>query len=645
MKDVPDFDAAVSALWQGDFAAAERICRELLGRTPGDHQLHHVLGLALMQQRKFPEAERALFSALGISPDNPLLYHDMGSLMLRTKRPADAANAFRRAIELRQGFPQAFAGLASALGDSGLIDQAIDAANQALRMDPKDGLTWNRLGGWLRDRNRFLEAEQAFRQAMSLTPANPAPANNLGNLLRQRRRYDEARSAFETAIRLDPENPAIQLNFAMALAESGDISTALTYALALDPWHSAVSWSLNGLQYNETDPERIAFWHREFGRHAQCYPRPARRSSNAGRIRLGYVSADLHNHPVGWFMRPVIRNHDRKRFEVFCYDSQPASLADALTDELKQQCDGWRTIFGSTAEAAAEQIRADGIDILIDLGGHTEFNRLDVMARHPAPLQLSYLGYPGTTGLAAIDYLITDSIVAPRDSGDRHYAEALIRLDRPFFIFQPPNVDLPIAPLPARENGYVTFGAFHNLKKLTPDAIFRWAAILKALPGSKLLINAPTLDDELVSGPVHEQFSLHGITRERLELIGFIPMVDHCRLYDRVDIVLDSFPWNGHTSTINALWHGVPVIVQTGSHHAARMGAAILSPLGLSDWTAGSAGEYIETAVRKAGDLDSLARTRSELRNRILESPFSDHAGFVREFEGRIERAFASCRE
>ena len=360
------------------------------------------------------------------------------------------------------------------------------------------------------------------------------------------------------------------------------------------------------------------------------------------RLRIGYLSPNFSRHSVGYFIEPVIRCHDRKRYEVLCYYSHPQ--ADDATGRMRALADGWRDIAGIADDAVERMIRDDKIDILFDLAGHTKGNRLGVFARRPAPVQVTWLGYPDTTGHDAVAYRVTDGIADPAPAADQLHSESLLRIDDCFLCYQPP-ADAP-AVSPRAPAAAIVFSSFNNIAKLNEETLRMWGKILAAVPGSRLALKASTLNFPDTVDRLLECCERAGIDPARVELRGWIAgRREHLELYGGIDIALDTYPYNGTTTTCEALWMGVPVITLAGEVHMSRVGATLMRCAGLADLVAGNAGEYVEKAVALARDAARRQALRAGLRARLLASPLLDHAGFTRKLEAHCRGAWGTWCE
>jgi predicted O-linked N-acetylglucosamine transferase (SPINDLY family) len=352
------------------------------------------------------------------------------------------------------------------------------------------------------------------------------------------------------------------------------------------------------------------------------------------RLKVGYVSPDFRQHSVAYFLEPLLRSHDRKVIEVFCYAE--VGWPDTVTERFKQLADHWVTTVGMSDDATAERIRRDGIDILVDLAGHTSKNRLPVFARKPAPVQVTWLGYPNTTGLTAIDYRFVDAVTDPEGETEALASETLVRLPGGFLCYGGPDDAPAPGPVPSLTTGTVTFGSFNNPAKLSAATLDAWADVLARLPQARLLLKGKPFADPATRALYLDRLAKRGVAVERIELVAWLPEEGHLALYNRIDIALDPFPYNGTTTTCEALWMGVPVITLRGDRHASRVGASLLTQTRLTDLIADSVEAYVETAVALAGDPARLSELRQSLRPRMAASPLCDAPAFA----DKIEHAY-----
>lgn len=538
--------------------------------------------------------------------------------------------------------------LGNTLAMQGKMSQAVDHYERALSLRPNHvkarhnlGNALVVLGDSLAAQGRLEQAVAQYERALSLRPDYAEAHNNLGNAL-MRNRPIEAIAHFQRAISLQPNFAEAHNNLALVLSAHGQIDQAIGHferALLLKPdYHAAHSNFLLTLNYaSGKDPLAVYAAHLDFARRweeplaAQSQSHPNDRSSEQC-LKIGYVSSDFRQHSVAYFIEPVLESHDRERFEIFCYSNHPQE--DGTTARLIKQANHWRKIAGIPDDAVAKQVRADRIDILVDLNGHTANNRLLVFARKPAPVQVTWLGYPNTTGLSAMDYRITDAFADPVGKTEHLHSEKLVRLPECFSCYLPPREAPEVSELPAQEKGYITFGSFNKLTKISPEIMAVWARIILAIPGSRLTLKNYNLSEKTMQEMVLAAFARLGVPPERLQLLGDDPsQMLHLKRYQDIDIGLDPFPYNGTTTTCEALWMGVPVITLAGRTHAGRVGVSQMTNLGMTDLVSQTPDEYVATAVRLASDMKHLGALRKELRPRMLASPLMDASRFTANLE------------
>ncbi|HEB86925.1 MAG TPA: tetratricopeptide repeat protein [Gammaproteobacteria bacterium] len=496
------------------------------------------------------------------------------------------------------------------------------------------------LGTSLLIQGKREEALESFRKALRLQPNNPSTLFQLGKALHLLTRFDEALEYYEQALGLAPNLAEVYDSIGSILKYRGDLEGAIkNYRQALqirpnfDKAHSDLVFALN---YSPRyDADAIYREHVRWGQMHKLPPVASSSDSNPDptrRLRVGYVSPDLCKHSVAFFFEPLLTNHDPIGFETFCYSD--VAKPDAVTQRLQEAASHWRATKGMDDGQLAERIRLDGIDILVDLTGHTANSRLMAFTAKPAPIQVSYLGYPNTTGIPAIDYRLTDAWADPPGITDDYHTETLIRLLNGFLCYQPGENAPPVTPSPARKCGHITFGSFNNLAKITPEVVSLWSSVLKTSPDSRLIVKNISLHDTATREHYLQLFKKHAIDPDRLDLLPpkFFS-VEHLELYGKIDIGLDTFPYNGTTTTCEAFWMGVPVIALAGNIHAGRVGVSLLSQLGLTEFIAGSLQDYVRLATELAADRDRLSRIREALRERMAESALCNGEAFTHNVE------------
>lgn len=493
--------------------------------------------------------------------------------------------------------------LAYALLVQGKHDEAVDAFRHVLQLNPNHALASLHLGKALQLQERYDEALGCYRQALALAPALPEAQAMIGCIQQRRGQIAAAIDSYRRELSLRPNDYRLHSDVLSTLNYSADIDAATVYA-------EHVRW----------------------GRTHALSIQPPRKHSNVRnpdrKLRIGYVSPDLRRHSVAFFIEPLLARHDPGQVEVYCYAE--VSAPDNFTERLRSLAKHWINTCGMSDAALAERIRADRIDILVDLAGHNPGHRLLAFTARPAPVQVTYLGYPNTTGVPAMDYRFTDAWADPPGTTELYHTETLVRLPHGFLCYRALEDAPAVAPLPALARGSVTFGSFNNFMKVTPQAIAAWAAILRAMPTARLLLKNPSFGDLGTRRLCLQLFGEQDIDAARLELLGPVTtQAGHMEVYGQVDIALDTFPYNGTTTTCEAMWMGIPVITLAGSTHAGRVGVSLLSQVGLADCVAQSMDDYVARAVTLAGDLDALARLRAALRERMTRSPLCDEKGFA----------------
>jgi predicted O-linked N-acetylglucosamine transferase (SPINDLY family) len=597
---------------------------------------HNNLGMAYRALRRIPEAVACYRRALELKPDYVEAHNNLGNALKAPGRLDEAVACYRRALELQPGLAEAHNNLGGVFREQGKVDEAVACCRRALELKPAYAEAHNNLGNALKDQGKPDEAIACYRRALELQPDNAETHSNLANTLRAQGKLDEAVACYRRALELKPGFAEAHSNLGSALKDQGMLDEALACyrrALELEPaFAEAHSNLLFTLQYCPgVTPAALAEAHAEFDRRHAAPLRgtiaPCERIPNPrGRLRLGFVSPDLGWHPVGYFLVRVLENLSQEQHDTICYSDR--IVKDDLTHRLQAHATQWRDVIGVSHERLAEQIRADRIDILFDLAGHTARNRLLTFARKPAPIQITWAGYVGTTGLNAMDYILADRYEIPPEA-ERHYQERVLRMPDGYVCYDPPAYAPPVAPLPALQRGQVTFGCFNNPAKITPQVVEVWARILQRLAGARLVLKSKGLSESGVARRFVEMFAAHAIDPGRLELLGHSPRAELLAEYHRIDIALDPFPYNGGLTTCEALWMGVPVITCPGETFASRHSLSHLSNAGLTEAIARDLGEYVERAVALAGDLPRLAVLRAGLRERMAASPLCDGKRFA----------------
>ena len=633
------FELALGHHQCGRLGEAEALYRQILATEPRHARALHLLGVIAHQADRNDVAVDLIRQAIALDPDFPEAHYNLGIALKAKGQLDEAIAAYREAIALKPHYAEAHSNLGVALKAKGQLDEAIAAYRQAIALQPDHSETHSNLGNALREKGQLDEAISAFRQAITLTPRLPEAHSILASDLQDKGQLEEAIATYRQAIDLKPDLPEAHSDLGNAFKDQGQLDEAIAsyrQAIALKPnyseGHSNLVYTLHF--HPGFDALAIAEEHRQWNQqHAeplrQCIqPHPNDRSPER-RLRIGYVSPDFRAHVVGYNMLPLLANHDRDHFEIFCYAQ--VTRPDALTEHFRASAQHWRSTVGLADEQLAAQIREDRIDILVDLALHMAHNRLVVFARKPAPVQVTFAGYPGSTGLRTIDYRLSDPYLDPPDTDESIYSEQTVRLPHSFWCYDPLDCgDLRVNSLPAQGNGLITFGCLNNFGKIN-DAVLRlWASVLRAVPSSRLLLLAPEGS--------HRQHTLdvlgqEGVVHERIEFIARRPRRKYLELYHRIDLGLDTLPYNGHTTSLDSYWMGVPVVTLVGQTVVSRAGLSQLMNLKLPELISATPEEYVEIAVDLASDLPRLRYLRSTLRARMEASPLMDAPRFARDIE------------
>ena len=497
--------------------------------------------------------------------------------------------------------------LADALFKQGDPVQALVYYDRAVKGRPDDPKLLTNYGAVLMGLNRPSEAEALLYTATRAEPKLPQPYINLGGCLNAQGKTREAIACYRQGLELADDDAVLESNYLLTRH----------YLPEQEPAES-LSEHRNWMRRHAGNRGEFR-WPDENGHERR------------DKLRIGYVSPDFRTHSVAYFLGPLLANHDKDGFEIYCYSDvvQP----DPVTVRMRGYASHWRDTGSSGDAELARHIHRDGIDILVDLAGHTVGNRLKVFTQKPAPVQVTWLGYPDTTGLDMIDYRITDSIADPAGF-EAFYAEKLIRLPDCFLCYEPPRDAPEVVSTPAGKNGFVTFGSFNNLAKINDRVIESWSEILHRAPTARLLVKNPGLTEAVVRDRYFDKFASHGIDRERIDLKGLSTSTrEHLAEYGNIDIALDTFPYNGTTTTCEALWMGVPVLSVRGNTHAGLVGASLLSAADMPEWITGTRDDYIARAAAFATDIGSIDRQRSTTRGKLARSVLCDGDKFALTFE------------
>ncbi len=666
----------LAAVWaaRGQHEQAVTAYQTVLASNPQHRNARLNLGKSLQQLGRMPEAAECFQQVLAEHPHDVEALLNLGTMLGLQDQLESAAEHFQQILQLTPAHPQANFNLGRIRQDQERLDEAVAHYRSAVESAPDHAHAWNNLGVVLKSLKQFGEAESCLRKVLQLNPHDATVHFNLGNVLREQERHQDAiasyrhglqiqpnhlesyinlgtaltslgelqaaEAQYRTALKLQPNYIEAHLNLASVLQLQGLLNEAATVyerGLRIDP--ACESLRSNSLMLDlylpEKQPGDILERHQQWAERYQDRDsggEPFRQTFDPQRrLRIGYVSPDFRVHPVGFFIKTILQQHDRAQFELTCYAEQPDS--DHVTEGIRNSVDHWRSTFRQADAAVASLIREDEIDILIDLAGHTSGNRLPVFAYRPAPVQITYLGYGTTTGLSTMDYRMTDAVADPVDERNFH-TEELLRLPAGILCYSPPE-DVPdVSTLPMQQNGFVTFGSFNNLSKLSVPVLDLWAEVLLSVPQSRLILKNRSFADASVRERYRNLFSERGVVADRIELSGPTKTIaEHLALYERVDLGLDPFPYNGATTTCESLWMGVPVVTLRGSQFVGRMTASLLTRVGLTEFITQTPQAYVHMARAWAEAPDRLAQLRRELRPAVANSPLCDQAAYVRDLE------------
>lgn len=647
IKDKSDLlDQAESLIMIQKYTDAEVICRSILQKEDDNIEAHFLLGTSAYSQKKWLIAAEHFRCAIAGAPEVGFLHVNLALALLESGCYQEALSAIESSIRLDG--PTAVSHY-----HQGLIlqrtERLLDARKEyesALTLDPHHVNSWINLSSILLEMNHDNEAIDCCLRGLVAAPDNSALAGNLATAYGMAFRYEESLSQYRKLLSLIPVDQHAEvmgrmaniMNNAWRIDDSiASFAKAMSVASSIAQQCALASTRLFVLHYSkEWTPELIAQEHFEWG--SKYYP-PARviNFSNSidakRRLRVAYISPDLRIHAVVFFLQPVLVAHNPDQVEIYCYSD--VKKPDEVTCQLREKHGVvWRDIAGFDDDTVERMLLSDQIDILVDLAGHSSGNRLSLFARRAAPVQVSWIGYPDTTGLSAMDYRLTDARADPPGMTETLHTEELIRLPDSFLCYRPGGDFPPENPLPMLMNRFVTFGSFSNFAKVTPDTLDLWARILAAVPDSRMVFRARGMTDERFRQDILPIFERHGVSSHRISILGHVLSVNaNLKDYHLLDIALDTFPYNGTTTTCESLYMGVPVVTLAGRSHVSRVGVSLLQNVGIPELITETADGYFSAAVTLAGDLRRLLFLRKSLRGMVLESPLTDNITFIRNLE------------
>jgi protein O-GlcNAc transferase len=678
------FELAIQYHNIGELQQAEAIYRQILEIAPHNGEVLHLLGIIAAQLENYETALELIEKAIQFDRSNANFYNSLGNLFWYQDKFEDAGRCYRYSLTLNPEFAQAHNGFGNVLRQLDYLDIAIEHYQRSLALNPDFAEAHNNLANALKDQGQFEQAIQSYQQAINLNADYLEAHTNLAAVLSEQGQ-PTAILAYQRAIELNPNDPQLHHDLGNTFSDLGQIINAITsYQKAIDCFpnyaeayfnlgivlarlghvHEAIAQYRRALEIkpdfrkahhgllmalNYAPGVTQAMIYAEQQRFNEQYfkaivpntPKRVSESDSQRRLKIGYVSADFQKHSVAYFMEGILAHHDHGHFEIFCYYSH--TVVDEITQRFTGYADHWINCAQLSDDALAEQIRKDQIDILIDLMGHPGNNRLGVFARKPAPVQMTYLGSPTTTALTTMDYRITDRHLDPENQQvESARSEIPIRLPHNLICYRPEPKSPEVNALPALKNGYITFSSLNAYYKINSALLSLWAQVLNAIPNAKLLLkpSSSILNDPVTQESIKKQFEQVGIHPERLILEGLTPAPAYLKSYHNVDIALDSYPYNGGTTTCEALWMGIPVVTLVGETHVSRVGLSHLATLGLNELVAYTPEDYIKICVELANNLERLAQLRAGMRQKMQASALMDYVGFTRHLEDAYQAHF-----
>ena len=592
-KETAAFNTAFQNHKKNNFKIAEDLYKEILKTNPNHFGSIFYLGSLLVQTKRFNSAKSLLQKAIGIKPDYANAHSNLGLVFQQLGEPQKARSCYEKAIQIKPNFGFAHNNLGVVFQQLGEPQKAISCYEKAIQIESDFENAYYNLGIAFEKLYEFKKAINYYEKAIQINPNYEMAHNNLGNAFKALGEYQKAISCYEKAIQINPNSTRPYSNslFTLLYCEEYDskyyLSQAKKFRSALKPIHDDLL-----LKYQfDVKPKKL---------------------------KIGFVSGDFRQHPVGYFLLGTLKHLKNKNLELIAYSN--LQERDALSIELKSQFTNWCEITDQSDKKVINQIRKDGIHILFDLSGHSARNRLPIFINKPAPIQVSWAGYAGSTGIPEIDYLIGDSFVTPSNERN-HFTEKIFLLPNIWVCFTAPDIEIKLDQLPAIKNGYITFGSFNNLSKINDRVISLWCKILSAVVGSKIFLKNKALNDSYFKKKIISDFKKNNISSDALILEGGSSRNELLASYNKVDIALDPFPYSGGVTSFEAIWMGVPVLTKKGSKFVSHVTESINHNVNMSDWIANDENEYVKKAIEFSANLKQLSEIKKNLRKTALESP------------------------
>ena len=588
---------------KSNFQAAEKFYKEILKINPSHFESIFLLGTLSISIKNFDRAIQLLNQAILIQPNHPQSHSNLGAAYKELGKTEKAMSYYQKAISIKPDYADAHNNLGISFNELNEIQKAITCYQKAINIQPDYADAYYNLGNALHKLNKHQEAIISYEKVIQINPNYAAAYYNLGNVLSILGEFQKAISCYQKAID-SKKNYALAYNnmlFTLLYLEGADhkfcLSRAKGFRSSLKPINDDL---LIKYQFN-TKPKKL---------------------------RIGFVSGDLREHPVGFFLLGTLNYLKNENLELIAYSN--SQIKDSINIKLKSYFTNWREIESQSNMDVINTIRKDGIHILIDLSGHSDKNRLPIFINRPAPIQASWISYPGTTGIPEIDYMIGDRFVIPENESG-HFTEKIFRLPNMWVCFTPPDFNIDISEPPVIKNGYVTFGSFNHLSKINKKVIFLWAKVLKSIPKSKLFLKTKQLNDSYLKEKIISEFKGNGIDLNSIILEGSSPRNKLLNSYNKIDIALDPFPYSGGVTSLEAIWMGVPVLTKKGSRFVSHTTESINHNLGMPDWVADNENEYVKKAIKFSSNLQFLIEINKNLRQKAIKSPLFNSPLFAKQ--------------
>jgi len=600
-----DFDLAFQNHKKNNFKIAEDLYKKILKTDPNHFESIFLLGSLSAQTKNFNEAKQLLEKAIQINPDYADAHNNFGNVLIELGDYQKAKDCFQKTIEIQPNFTQAHSNLGIVLKELGDYQKAISCFQKAIEIQPNFAQAHNNLGTAFKELEEYQKAMSCYQEAIKIEPNNADAHYNLGIVFKELGEYQKAIICNEKAINLKPDYVRAYSNMMLTslLLEKVDpkdyLAKTKKFRLSLKPINSDLL-----LKYKfDNRPEKL---------------------------KIGFVSGDFQQHPVGFFLLDTLKNLKDKNLELIAYSN--SQKKDSLSVKLKSHFTNWREITNQSDKKVVNQIREDGIHILFDLSGYSAKNRLPIFINKPAPIQISWAGFLASTGIPEVDYIIGDPYVTPKDNAN-HFAEKIFCLPNIWCCFSVPEFEVKINEPPAIKNRYITFGCFNNLSKINNEVIALWSKILKAIPKSKIFLKTKQLNDPYVKEKIMNYFKKNNINSNLLILEGSSPRNVLLDTYNKVDIALDPFPYSGGTTSFESTWMSTPVLTKKGTTFVSRTTGSINHNCGMSDWIASDENEYVKKAIKFSANFEQLSKINKSLRKTALESPLFNSLLFAKQLD------------